>query len=850
MKQKLLLICLAIIPFGSFSQSEVISNIAQKLGEYYQFYPMEKIQLATDKDIYKPGEIIWFNALVANYEGIKNEPASDECTIRLYAENGTLVVEEVYKTTSGNFKGDLLVPKGTAEGKYVLAATTALMDHANEAFLKLIYVNPKNEQAIRLRETATTDLLVPGKTTQFSFLVEDMAGKPFRNPKLQFELYHQNEVILKDKLKVDDSGRGAANLAIPEREYLEPLKLLISTGKNELHYTKILPVKTEKLTVHFYPEGGSLIAGVTRKIGFKVNDQLGQPVDVTGDILGGSGSKIIQTKTITPGFGVVSIIPEKGEKYTLLITSELGEKQQFSLPEPGDGLAMAVSRVDAQFIYTDIIPDKSQTIYLLANKGKTICWASELTVEKATRLKIPKDDFPHGISILSAFDGKGQVLASQLVFVNKKPEMAVGLAVPEKVKSGEVMKFKINTSEMAAGNPAKLNIAISAAEENRDWPNHWNTWMTINSELENSIHRADSLSKSQNVEATINYLLVANRFKNFDWNKVLHFHPEQERNKYQQSGVSGKIVDKGGKVVPNAKVSLVNSQNMQIVNASADEFGEFYLQGINAGNLGNFAVKAIGPDGNESLRAEFEKSKEEQVGDRIRAFVNEHAYLTQAQYESDFYRQNEALFSKQKKINAGPAANNEPAYKKYLQTSTSLIEVIKVIKPFNLQGDLIIFPGGNNSINAQDGALIVVDGQKMGTSASVLNSFSPLDVESINISTNPVDIQRYTGLNSVGLIEIRTKRGEHPVAVSAGAAEKLFENGFRVPRDFWQKKSENPEMQPTTLFWEPSVTISKNGEWEFEAATNQVVGKFLLRIDAIDGEGQIIHAEETFEVVP
>jgi hypothetical protein len=847
MKKITLAICLAFISFAAFSQSKAISNIAQKLTEYYQFYPLEQIQLTTDKDVYKPEEIIWFKVLVTNPGDPQTGAVSSELKISLYSASGDLISEEVYKISSENIKGDLLVPKGLAEGKYVLAATTSLMEYANEAFLKLIYINPKNEQAIRLKELKSPELLVPGHDNNFSFQLEEMDGKPLKNARLEFELYHQNEIVLKDKVKADGAGVATIPLSIPEKDYAEPLKLVISTNKNELNYTKILPVKNEKLKVWFYPEGGRLIAGTSQKIGFKVTDGLGQPVDIEGDILDETGKKLIQVKTAAPGLGVFPFLAEKDKKHTLQITSALGEKQQFSLPEAVEGVSMAVPKVDGQFIYADIVPDKNQTIYMLANKGKTIFWASEIALEKAMRIKIPKDDFPHGISILSAFDAEGQVLGSHLVFIDKQPEIKLQLSAPETVQSGEVLKFAVNTSGLSAGGTAKFNIAISAADENTGWSNRWDSWQLVNSELENNIHHANELLEGANIESSINYLLTANRFKNFDWNKILHFDQGQEQHKYQNLGVSGKILDKNGDVVPKAKVSLVNSQNMQILNASADEFGEFFIQGVEAKNLENFATKAIGPDGNEDLQVEFEKSKEEQLGDQIKAFAREHSSLEQVQFDNDFYLQNEALFSKVKSINANPV-NNEPAYKKYLQSATSLIEVIKVIKPFNLQGDLIIFPGGNNSINAQDGALIVVDGQKMGTSASVLNSFSPLDVESINISTNPVDIQRYTGLNSVGLIEITTKRGEQ-VAAIAGPTETIRENGYRVPRDFWLKKSENPGQQPTTLFWEPSVTV-KNGTWEFEAATNQATGKFLLRVDAIDDEGRIIHAEETLEVVP
>ena len=849
MKTRLLSICLTFFSLTSFSQNKIVSNIEQKLGEYYQFYPSEKIQFTTDKDVYKPEEIIWFSALITNSNNQQSAPTSGEFTVSLYADNGVKITGDVFKTSAGIIKGDLLLPKGMAEGKYVLVASTPLMSNANEVFHKLIYINPKNEQAIRLKETECPEYLKPGTSNKFSFVLENMSGEPLKNPKLKFELYHKNDIILKDKVKSDGTGQIVLNLTIPEQEYDEPLKLVISTNKNELNYSKTLPVKNEKIKICFYPEGSQLRVGTPQKIGFKVTDQFGQAISIEGEILEESGNKLTQIKTSIPGFGVFPVIVEKGKKYTLQVSSEIGNKQEFELPKIGEGLSMSIARLDSNFIYVNIVPQRPETIYLLANKGASVFWASEMIVEESARLKIPKNNFPHGISMLSVFNNQGQALGCRLIFIDKQANMNLKLTSPDKVKAGQVFKFSVQTDNQSAKDPAQLNMAISAASENQEWPNHWDSWQLINADLENEIHNIDRLTEDTNTETTMNYLLIANRLKNFEWNKVLHFDQGQEQNKYQESGVFGKVVDKNGEIVPKAKVSLMNSQNMQILNSSADEYGEFFIQGIDVNKLNDFAIKAIGPDGKEDLHVTFERSMTEQIADHIKAFVQEHASLEQVQFESEFYRKNEALFSKIKTPTKFNSEIKEEPYKRLLKNSTSLLEVIKTIKPFRLDGDKIIFPGGTNSLLAQDGALIVVDGQKMGTSTSVLNSFSPFDVESINVSTNPVDIQRYTGLNSVGLIEISTKRGAYEKK-ELQPLESPYENGFRVPRDFWLQKAENPEQQPTTLFWNPSVTINENGHWEFEVASNKVLGEFQIRVDVVDKQGRISETSRTFEVVP
>lgn len=738
-------------------QNPVISEIAQNLNDYYRFYPQEKIQLTTDKEVYKPEETIWFSLLVTNPAGQLITPESEEFTINLYSGEGTKLSTDVYKTAAGPIQGDLLLPQGLAEGKYVLVAGTSLMSRVNQHFCKLIYINPKNEQAFRLKETATPSLLEPGKNNTFSFVLEEMNGEPLKKQRLKFELYHKDEIILNDKLKTDHAGVATIKLEIPEKDYEQPLKLVISGNKNEVPYTKFFPVKNEKISIRFYPEGGHLRAGIPQKIGIRATDQFGQPVNVSGEIRDDEGNKPGQFKTSAPGYGILPVQLDAAKKYMLHLTSELGKDQQFDLPEVRERFSLAITRVDADFIHANLIPEKdsSRTIYLLATKGPDVFWVSGLTLKSATRLKIPKEDFPHGISMLSVFDEQGNVLAGRLVFADQKHELKIDVAAPEQVKAGEVFKFAVETSGQSAETPLKLNMAISAASENVNWPYQWDSWLLINSDLENTYTNARELQKSESPESTINYLLIANKFKNFDWNKILHFDSEWEQNKFMEKGVFGKVVNKNGEIVPKAKVSFMNSQNMQIMNASTDESGEFFIQAIDAGNLGNFAVNAIGPDGRDDLQVVFEKSMEEQLSDHVIQFVKSHSRLEQIQYTSNFFNQNEALFAKIKRS------------------------------------------------------------------------------------------------NSVGLIEIKTKRGEGPTIPEMSLNEEsLYENGYRVARDFWQVKSKNPGTHPTTLFWDPAVRINENGRWDFEVSTNHVLGQFQIRVDAIEEDGRITQITKTVEVIP
>jgi len=125
----------------------------------------------------------------------------------------------------------------------------------------------------------------------------------------------------------------------------------------------------------------------------------------------------------------------------------------------------------------------------------------------------------------------------------------------------------------------------------------------------------------------------------------------------------------------------------------------------------------------------------------------------------------------------------------------SITDIIKQIKPCQIEGSKIMFANsGLNSIGYQDGALIVIDGIKMGTDAGILNSIPVTDISKINVYTNPSEIQRYTGLNSAGVIEIIMKKGPEEI----------------------EKKEPVLQNISSALFWEPDILTNNSGKVSFD----------------------------------
>ncbi len=176
-----------------------------------------------------------------------------------------------------------------------------------------------------------------------------------------------------------------------------------------------------------------------------------------------------------------------------------------------------------------------------------------------TRLKIPKEQFPEGISLISVFDENHQVLARRIIFIDREDDAHIELSIPDHLKVGEVFKFGLKADVPEDSDLPIVNLSISSIQEKMDWPYKWDNWLLINSDLEKVIPNLESLMSRENIGSTLNHILVANQLKNFKWDEVLNFYSEREQTKYHQSGLFGQAVNQENEPVPHAKVSRKNA---------------------------------------------------------------------------------------------------------------------------------------------------------------------------------------------------------------------------------------------------------------------------------------------------
>ena len=121
-----------------------LDAIQDSIANQQELYPQEKIHLHTDRNMYVPGEKIWFRAYVVDALTHLSPTCSQYAYIELISSSGALVHRMmVSRDEYGLFHGNLFLSEILPEGDYTLRAYTRYMENLGDDyfFKKPIRIN-------------------------------------------------------------------------------------------------------------------------------------------------------------------------------------------------------------------------------------------------------------------------------------------------------------------------------------------------------------------------------------------------------------------------------------------------------------------------------------------------------------------------------------------------------------------------------------------------------------------------------------------------------------------------------------------------------------------------------------
>jgi hypothetical protein len=464
----------------------------------------EKIYLQLDRKVYSNGDTIWFKCILAN----ASEHTPSQLSGVLYAEligfNQEILEKKLIKIENGIGHGNFDLDKKIPMGNYLIRAYTQWNQNfdTNFVFEENIQVFTTGSQKLKpidniklSKEDGTTDRL----KVVFNPQIIDSLQKN----KLNVFITVDNK---KDSLEIKKQKDDQYILDYDIKKESQFATLKIQTENNKT-FVKTFALNKDYIDLQFFPESGTLVHGISSKVGFKAVDANGKGKYVEGDIVDEQQTILTSFKSNALGMGSFYIANvDQNQKYFARVKSNSPSNQQtlqFSLPKVAPtGNALSVTKLN------DNIHIKAQSNLMMNDSIflKISFRGIELYEEKARlnqgiyNLTIATTLIPEGIVAFALLDKEKNPMAERLYF-NEKPQTR--------------LKINLTTDQQNYAKRSLTNLNIETTN-NQDEPIKTNTSVLVISKKE--------LGEMQNLRQNIlSYFLMNSELKGSIENPGFYF---------------------------------------------------------------------------------------------------------------------------------------------------------------------------------------------------------------------------------------------------------------------------------------------------------------------------------------
>ncbi len=317
--------------------------------------PTYTTYLTTDKPMYREGEVVRFRSLTLDRTRFLPPDREMVLAFDLTSPSGGLV-DSVYglakpamidgtlikgpdgKPIRGVGTGEFQLPAGLKGGEYTLtvremgepgqSAPNNGKPLATRKFVVDEYTSHKLQKTIEFGARSYG----PGDEVTAKIEVLKNTAK-VTDTVLHTTVRADDDFVPVAATKTDANGTAVIRFTLPKRGEIRSASISIDVDDKEGRETvsRPIPLATRKLNVEYFPEGGSLVAGIPGRVYFRSTTTVGKPADIEGVLTDGT-KDICSLKTLTDeqnpgvnqGLGVFEFTPEAGKSYFVRLQKPLG----------------------------------------------------------------------------------------------------------------------------------------------------------------------------------------------------------------------------------------------------------------------------------------------------------------------------------------------------------------------------------------------------------------------------------------------------------------------------------------------------------------------------------------------
>lgn len=377
-------------------------------------------------------------------------------------------------------------------------------------------------------------------------------------------------------------------------------QLGVSNKSDSLLKTKLTEQKSPVL--HFFPEGGNLVSGLSNTLAFKANERNGKPTEISGELLE-DGEPVVHFKSTHEGMGKFAFTPKLGKQYQVKIE---GIDTFFSLPEIyTNGTVMTLVRQNektATFLVRQTQLSGNKKVYISAReRGKIYAMYQSEIKNDSLIFTLPADKFPQGIIVITLYNEVMEPLVERLVYMNLDQNLKIDIKLDQDVyDKKEKIKLHIKTTD-EKGQPVIAHLGLSVYEalyaSQTDFLNIL-SFAHLYSQIKGTITNPDYYfnQKNENRLAALDLLLLTQGWRKYVWHSdKLKITPESQL--LLTNHISGKINSK--KTVLPIMLIVVTPEQSKVDGLIPVSFGGDFsidVADMKAAEKGYLYVKPLGDE--------------------------------------------------------------------------------------------------------------------------------------------------------------------------------------------------------------------------------------------------------------
>ena len=683
-------------------------------------------------------------------------------------------------------------------------------------------------------------------------------------------------------------------LISPDADLIYTRNIQIINSSSQQGNNLLPPPSARKISLLFFPEGGSLIADINTVIAFKAVTEFGYPVDVNGVVRTEEGTMVTPFSSYHDGMGKFLLTPGANKKY-VAVTEVNGQVYSFSLPPVQlNGLALKVEEENGGKVFMVTINQEQKPN---PGKFKIVAQINNFVVYKAEFYfgdhfqaggYIPTDSLPSGILQVTVFNNDDVPLLERLTFVDNR-EYEAGTTL-------SVLKLGTNAREMNCLQfdfPDSVQRSCSVAVidyQNETVANKENiiSSLLLTSDLKGNIFNPGYYFSSQNdsVKTAMDNLMLTHGWRRFNWKKILHNeYPEPIKEDEYLINISGTVKNLQKTEIMSGGVLnifiVTEDSALLIYNYPVNKEGHFLLDSLLFAGSSRFYYSYTNTKGKQkpvTVILDEKKSPEWYAGFANMNTAVDFSSLPDVPVKKETSDVRKLITIEKGFANAKELENvtvlskparpidilNEKYATGFFRTGSRYI-IDNITKPEVLGGS---GPGVVSSFVYHRLPLHVGFNKgrffqrRNGMPIAVLINETPATMAEVDqLRIDQIAIVKFFDIGTVvvgsetggGAIVIYTKKNEDVSAYNSKPPDTPFfiYNGYSIEKEFYTPdysippdKHKDPDIR-TTLCWNPAVYTNSNENCiQVSFFNNDLSRKFKIVLEGIDNKGRLIFFEK------